>query len=142
MVCSLFHESEINPTKARINVITWEQDGIDIPVVCQQCEDPPCAEICPTNAIYRDKTTGAMLINEQACIGCRMCIHACPFGAPSVRGNTGEVIKCDLCGGEPLCVEFCEPKALQYLEASKVALFKKRATAQKYEEIIRKVAVP
>ena len=137
MVCSLYHENQINPSKARIYVMTNEQEGIDIPVICQQCEDPPCEKVCPTHAIYRDKTTGAKLINEKACIGCRMCINACPFGAPSVRGDTGEVIKCDLCMGEPQCVEFCEPKALQFIPATRAAMQKKRASAQKYSESIK-----
>ncbi|MFH1122664.1 MAG: 4Fe-4S dicluster domain-containing protein [Pseudomonadota bacterium] len=140
MVCSLHHENEVNPAKSRINVMTWEHEGIDIPIVCQQCEDPPCEEICPTNAIYRDRETGALLINEETCIGCRMCISACPFGAPAVRSDTGEVIKCDLCMGEPKCVEFCEPKALQYISASKSAMLKKRAAAQKLEDLIKAIA--
>jgi len=142
IVCSLFHENEINPTKSRIYVTSWEHDGIDIPIVCQQCEDPPCEEVCPTHAIFRDAQTGAMLINEAACIGCRMCINACPFGAPTVRSDTGEVIKCDLCEGEPKCVEFCEPKALQYIPASKAAILKKRTAAEKYEELMKKVLAP
>jgi len=142
MVCSLFREDEINPTKSRIYVASWEQAGVDIPIVCQQCEDPPCKEVCPTHAISRNRETGAMVINESACIGCRICISACPFGAPIVRADTGEVVKCDLCKGEPKCVEFCEPKALQYMPASKAAILKKRTAAEKYEELIQKVLVP
>ena len=142
MVCSLYHENEVNPTKSRVYVITWEHEGIDIPVVCQHCEDPPCEKACPTNAIFRDSQTGAVLIKEEKCIGCRMCISACPFGAPSVRANTMEVVKCDLCGGQPQCVEFCEPKALQFIDVSKTALHKKRSAVQKYEEIIKAVKAP
>lgn len=137
IVCSLYHEGEVNPAKSRISVMSWEKEGIDIPVLCQQCEDPPCQDACPTHALYREKATGAMLINEEACIGCRMCILACPFGAPSVRGETGEVIKCDLCGGDPQCVRFCEPKAIQYMERAKISLSKKRETAKMYEELLK-----
>lgn len=140
MICSLHHEDEINPIKSRIHVISWEDEGIDIPMTCQQCEDPPCEAVCPTHAIYRDNETGAMLIKEESCIGCRMCISACPFGAPTVRPDTREVIKCDLCLGEPQCVEFCSSQAIQYIPASKGVLLKKRAVAKKFEEVIKAMA--
>lgn len=137
MICSLHHEDEINPLKSRISVISWEDRGIDIPIICQQCEDPPCEAVCPTRAITRSSETGAVIIKEELCIGCRMCLSACPFGAPSVRPDTSEVVKCDLCSGEPQCVEFCERKAIQYLPVSSSAVLKKRAAAKKYEEVVR-----
>lgn len=137
MVCSLQHEDEINPIKARIHVITWELEGIDVPMTCQQCENAPCEAVCPTHAISRDLQTGAMVIDEQTCIGCRMCINACPFGAPTVSPETNKVVKCDLCSGDPRCVEFCAPQALQYRPASKAVLLKKRAVAKKFGELLR-----
>ncbi|MDP6178469.1 MAG: 4Fe-4S dicluster domain-containing protein [Desulfatiglandales bacterium] len=135
MICSLHHEDEINPIKSRIHITSWEEDGIDIPMVCQQCEDPPCRAVCPTSAIYLYSQTGAMLIDEEKCIGCRMCINACPFGAPIVLPETRKVVKCDLCSGEPQCVEFCEPKAIQYIPATKGAHKKQRAVAKKFGEL-------
>jgi Fe-S-cluster-containing hydrogenase component 2 len=142
MICSLHHENEINPTKARIQVISWEDEGIDIPMICQQCGDAPCEAVCPVNAISRAKDTGAMLIDDDTCIGCRMCINACPFGAPTVRPETRKVVKCDLCSGDPQCVEFCSPKAIQYMPAAKGVLLKKRAAAKKYGELIKLMAPP
>ena len=139
MICSLHHENEINPMKARIQVVSWEEEGIDVPMICQQCADAPCEAICPVNAIYRAKDTGAMLIDEKSCIGCRMCINACPFGAPTVRSDR-KVVKCDVCSGEPQCVEFCAPQALQYMPAAKGALLKKRAAASRLEELIKCMA--
>lgn len=136
-VCSLYHENEINPIKSRIQIISWEIEGIDIPMVCQQCEDAPCAAVCPTHAIYRDQQTGAMLVKEEACIGCRMCINVCPFGGSSINPDTGEVIKCDLCGGEPKCVEFCSTQALEYMPISKAVLVKKRVAAQRLGDLFQ-----
>jgi len=141
-VCSLHHENEINPMKSRIHVIAWEEEGIDVPMVCQQCETPMCEAVCPASATYRDPKTGAMLINEEACIGCRMCIIACPFGGPSINPDTRKTIKCDLCQGEPKCAEFCVTKALQYISPSKAVLIRKRAAAQKLGELVRKLVAP
>jgi len=142
LICSLHHENEINPMKSRIHCMSWEDEGIDVPMVCQQCEVPMCEAVCPAKATYRDPQTGAMLINEDVCLGCRMCILACPFGGPSVNPDTRKTIKCDLCQGEPQCVEFCVTKALQYLPVSKAVLLRKRAAAQKLGELVRTLAVP
>lgn len=140
MVCSLQHESEINPVKSRIHVMSWEDEGVDIPMICQQCESPPCEAVCPVNAIARDQETGALLIDEKACIGCRMCINACPFAAPTVQPDTRKVVKCDLCAGEPQCVAFCAPQALQYIPASKGVLLKKRSVARRFGEAMKAMA--
>lgn len=136
IICSLYHEDEVNPVKSRIHVISWEDEGIDIPMICQQCEKAPCAGICPVHAINVDPETGAMLIDEKVCIGCRACVSACPFGAPAVRPDTRKVIKCDLCNGEPKCVEFCVTGALQFKPVSKAVLLKKRAAAKKFGDIV------
>jgi len=142
LVCSLYHENEINPMKSRIHVMSWEEEGIDVPMVCQQCETPMCEVVCPAKATYRDPLTGAMLINEEVCIGCRMCIIACPFGGPSINPDTRKTVKCDLCEGEPKCVKFCVTKALQYMPVSKAVLLKKRAAAEKLGELVRTLATP
>lgn len=140
MICSLHHENEINPMKSRIHVISWENEGIDVPMICQQCENPPCDAVCPVNAISRNIETGAMVIDEDTCIGCRMCINACPFSALTVRPETRKVTKCDLCSGEPQCVEFCASKAVQYIPAAKGVLLKKRRAAQKLSELMKATA--
>jgi len=139
-ICSLTHENQINPMKSRIQVISWELRGVDIPIVCQQCEDAPCEAVCPVQAIHRDPETGALIIDEDTCIGCRMCVNACPFGAPTVKPDTRKVVKCDLCGGDPQCVYFCSAKALQYLPASKGVLQKKRRAASLYGDHLRSQA--
>lgn len=114
LVCSLSHEEECNPLKSRIRVFKIKEEGIDIPGVCQQCETPLCADVCPVDAISRDPDTGALLIREELCIGCRACTAVCPYGAITMDISKRIMIKCDLCEGDPKCVKFCVTKALVY----------------------------
>jgi carbon-monoxide dehydrogenase iron sulfur subunit len=135
MACSVFHTRACNPAKSAVRIVKWETRGLDVPVVCQQCEDPACANICPVQAISRHADTGAMMVDYDRCVGCRMCIVACPFGAISFDRDRRQVVKCDLCGGvEPWCVRFCKPGALSYLPPSAVNLEKKRVAAQRLLE--------
>lgn len=115
LVCSLTKAGEFNPSVSRIKAISHLEEVIHFPLTCLQCEDPPCGGVCPTRAIYKDTEKGVTLVREAACIGCRMCILACPFGH-IFRSSDGKIVKCDLCGGEPQCVEFCSSGALQYEE--------------------------
>lgn len=138
-VCSLHHEKVCNPTRARINIVKWETAGLYVPMVCQQCETPICETVCPMHALKRDDKTGAMLIDYDLCVGCRLCVMFCPFGGVNLDAETGRVLKCDLCGGDPLCVRFCEPQALQYLNATKINLQKRRVAAEKFSELMKKM---
>lgn len=136
-VCSLHHEGVYNPSSARIHVVKWENAGLFIPMVCQQCDPPVCEIVCPVRAIHKDTETGALLI-EESCVNCKLCVMFCPLGGVGIN-KKGKVIKCDLCGGDPLCVKFCKTEALQYIEASAVNLLKKRAAAEKFSEQMKKI---
>jgi Fe-S-cluster-containing hydrogenase component 2 len=137
MACSVFHVHACNPAKSAVRIVKWEREGLEVPIVCQQCEDPACANICPVQAISRDADTGAMLVDDDLCVGCQMCIVACPFGAISLDKDRRQAIKCDLCGGaEPWCVRVCEPGALTYKPPSAVSLDKKRAAGRFLVEVL------
>lgn len=90
-----------------------------LPTMCQQCEDAPCVNVCPTGASYRDENN-VVLINKELCIGCKYCIMACPYGVRS--WNTEELVveKCTLCqhrtsvGELPACVAACCAHARYY----------------------------
>ena len=72
-----------------------------------------------TGAMYRDPETGAILCDEDRCIGCWMCIMVCPAGA-ILRGNDESVAsKCDMCIGEeiPACVKNCPNAALRIVDS-------------------------
>jgi Fe-S-cluster-containing hydrogenase component 2 len=136
--CSLFKEKKCAPEYARVQVTKWENQGIYIPVVCQQCETPICEVVCPMHAVKRDPNTNAIIIDENTCVGCRLCAQFCPIGGISIDENASRLIKCDLCSGEPVCVEFCQPEALKHIEPLKLGTMKKRTAAEKYSEYLRK----
>ena len=96
-------------------VIVEEKEYTSFALQCRHCEEAPCLEACITGAMYQEKSTGAVLCNEDKCVGCWMCIMVCPFGVIS-RSVEGKKIasKCDLCMGEeiPVCVKNCPNEAI------------------------------
>lgn len=135
LACSFQHTQEFNPERSRIKVLTWENAGFSIPMMCQQCDDAPCVRVCPVNAIYRSEETGAMIVNNEKCIRCKLCVQACPFGNNTYDAVSHSIIKCDLCGGDPQCAKFCPSGALSYCENSAGNLVKRKATAEKFKEL-------
>ncbi len=129
-------------------VITENCDAIDdaegtyphlsrtfLPIACQHCTDAACKKVCPTGATYRDEM-GRIEIDYDKCIGCRMCMAACPFNARTFNWNKpsrgvdfnygnkdvpvrkkGVMEKCTLCkertdqGLAPMCVRCCPARA-------------------------------
>lgn len=94
-----------------------------VPMFCMQCEDAPCLDACPTNALYRHDD-GRVLVDQDACCGNKACISACPYGAIYIDPGTGKADKCDLCpqrtelGMEPACVDACPVEALRFGDLS------------------------
>lgn len=131
MACSLTKTGTFNPTRSRISILKWEEEGIMKPIVCRHCQHPPCMEVCPVDAISKDADTGIVSINQQECIGCRECLMECPFGGPSFDPVDNIVINCDLCGGNPQCVDICPTGALRYISADRVAMMKRRGAVEK-----------
>ncbi|MBI2863504.1 MAG: 4Fe-4S dicluster domain-containing protein [Chloroflexi bacterium] len=106
LVCSLHKTGWVNPYLARIRV-TRSAAGAPRPVICWSCPDARCQTACKVpGAIYADQTTGALVIDDATCTRCLDCVTACPFKAMWVAPS-GEVLKCDLCGGDPPCVQHC-----------------------------------
>jgi tetrathionate reductase subunit B len=94
--------------------------GFFVPKLCNQCDSPPCVQVCPVSATYKTED-GVILVNQEWCIGCRYCIQACPYGARYIVPDgevtpTGQVHVADKCtwcyhrirkGKLPACVEVC-----------------------------------
>ena len=112
-----------------------------IPTPCLQCQNPPCVNVCPVAATF-STPEGTVLIDQDRCIGCRICMAACPYdrrffnwGTPpvplearladyspehQVTAKRGTVMKCDFCpdmartGTLPYCVLGCPKRAIYY----------------------------
>ncbi len=138
MVCSVKHTGVSDPTRSRIHIIKWPMEGFELPMLCQQCEEAPCIAVCPQDALSRDPIPGCVSVNYDLCIGCKMCVTACPFGGMGIDVVARQVIKCDLCDGDPVCVRFCDPGALQFVPATSVNLIKKREAGQKLSEVMKR----
>lgn len=106
VICSFYHHGVCNPEKSAIRAVRVEP-GIDIPSVCHQCHNAPCAAACPVGALYRDEKLGAVLVDEKKCFGCGDCVPACPFGEIFMHPDLPVPVKCDLCHGDPKCVKYC-----------------------------------
>ncbi len=121
IACSLYNQGICNPALSHVNVISWEEP-FDVPLVCHQCDEAPCITACPAGARMRNEKTWAVHVDREKCIGCRMCIYMCPFGAISVRPEDETTANCILCNGEePRCVQVCDTEALQFLSPSEEA---------------------
>ena len=91
-----------------------------LPVMCQQCVDAPCVNVCPTGASYRDPDTNVVLVDKEKCIGCKYCMMACPYGVRDWNKAESVVEKCTLCqhltaaGEKPQCVKVCSVQCRFY----------------------------
>jgi anaerobic carbon-monoxide dehydrogenase iron sulfur subunit len=116
--CAMRHAGYRRIARKRIEVMgTGSSDeNFFFPFTCQQCVDPPCMAVCPKKAITRDLDLARVVLDISLCVGCRMCVSACPTGSMAFADDFGFPYKCELCDGEPQCVRVCEKKALEYVE--------------------------
>ncbi|EGQ5301464.1 TPA: 4Fe-4S dicluster domain-containing protein [Enterobacter hormaechei] len=123
VACMVSHQNDATPGAVTSRIRVVKGDTFTTAVGCHQCEDAPCANVCPTQAIHR--TAGAWLVEQARCIGCKSCMVACPFGAMQVRlvEDRVQALKCDLCvhrEGGPACVEACPTHALRCIDPARL----------------------
>jgi TPP-dependent indolepyruvate ferredoxin oxidoreductase alpha subunit len=109
--CSMEKENVFNPLKSRIRAIRLDPLS-NAAIACRACKDAPCVAACPEKALTQSLETGVVRVDEDKCNGCGWCIEACEYGAITLHPNKQKVIVCDVCDGEPACVQFCPDGAL------------------------------
>jgi Fe-S-cluster-containing dehydrogenase component/DMSO reductase anchor subunit len=108
------------------NVFTYNSSAeyllslIHLSLACNHCESAICMEGCPASAYSREDSTGAIILDETKCIGCRYCQWNCPYDAPKFDAESKTIAKCNLCytglieGRQPACSSACPTGALSF----------------------------
>lgn len=130
MACSFENTGAFNPSRSRIKVFAFHDNGRFVPYTCTQCDEAWCMHACPVDAITVNASTGAKEVDANRCVGCKVCTIACPFGTVNYETATAKVAKCDLCGGDPWCAKACPTGAITYVDADQTGLARMRAWAQ------------
>ncbi|MBK7712078.1 MAG: 4Fe-4S binding protein [Bacteroidales bacterium] len=97
--CILENKWPVSPR----TIITYNKPGLpSLPVInlslaCNHCKTAVCMDGCPASAFTRDEATGAIVIDDSKCIGCRYCQWNCPYDAPKFHTPDRIIIKCNLC---------------------------------------------
>ena len=117
--CEVACKQEFNPPDGVRFIRVWE-DGPKMVEgrlsfvfrvnVCRHCDEPPCAEVCPAEAIIK-REDGIVILDERECTGCGLCVDACPFDSIAFDAEKNVARKCNLCyervdkGLLPACVD-------------------------------------
>lgn len=113
LACALAHGEPSSLHRANIRVVRDEfVRRTEVPYLCRQCGRAPCIPACPRSALVQEN--GRVELHLERCDLCGgepACVQACPFDAIWV--SSGRIRKCDMCGGEPACVRFCVTGALR-----------------------------
>ena len=124
LACSIENELEFGASRRR--VFTFNEahypalPRFHLSLACNHCLDPPCLKYCPARAYHKDEQTGAVILDQDKCIGCKYCSWACPYDAPQFNPLSGLMEKCTFCEHrlaeniEPACVELCPTTALRF----------------------------
>jgi len=113
LACAWVQTGTFQPSRSLIRVHIFDEQAAFAPYTCSQCREAWCMQVCPVNAIDVDSSSAAKIVLDQICVGCKLCVIACPFGTIFYDRQTGKAAKCDLCAGDPACVRACPTKAIE-----------------------------
>ena len=120
------HSYELAEQTASATAAPQPAMTLHFPRSCLHCETPACVTVCPTGASYKRAEDGIVLVDEDKCIGCKLCSWACPYGAREYSEVEGVVKKCTLCVDriynenldeserQPACVQACPTRARHF----------------------------
>ncbi len=112
--------------KAQAQAVAQPAMTVHFPRSCLHCQTPACVTVCPTGASYKRAEDGIVLVDEDKCIGCKLCSWACPYGAREYSAVEGVMKKCTLCVDRiyneqldeaervPACVQACPTRARHF----------------------------
>lgn len=120
------HSYELDAQPATSQTPAQPAMTLHFPRSCLHCETPACVTVCPTGASYKRAEDGIVLVDEDKCIGCKLCSWACPYGAREYSQVEGVMKKCTLCVDriynqnldeaerQPACVQACPTRARHF----------------------------
>jgi anaerobic carbon-monoxide dehydrogenase iron sulfur subunit len=113
-------KGESSPLQSRIRVVRMKP-LFNFALACRSCEDAKCVKACPEKALSQAEDTGIIMVSDKKCKGCDWCVQACEHGGIEIHPESGLAVACDLCGGEPQCIEFCPEEALDLVATDEEA---------------------
>ncbi|MHB1545108.1 MAG: 4Fe-4S dicluster domain-containing protein [bacterium] len=143
--CKKEHNLPVGPRRMRVIQVgpyfvkKGQLKTVYLPMNCFHCDDAACVKACPTGSMQK-RADGIVFNDPNTCIGCKSCIHACPFGSPQFNEATGKVTKCDYCkhrideGLLPACVTLCSTDALWFGNINRISTIDREKTARKLTE--------
>jgi Fe-S-cluster-containing hydrogenase component 2 len=118
IACSKEKDGKIWPAASRIRVYQFPP-CVEVPVACYLCgTDSECIKGCEVDALSMDPATSTIEVDTDICLrtakgmDCVACAEACPGQAVTFHPETSVPLICDLCGGEPACLDVCPSKAI------------------------------
>jgi len=105
-----------------------------VPMRCRHCARPSCIDACSVNAITK-RSDGIVLINEELCTGCKVCIEVCQFGGLQFNPGKNVVEACTMCvnrvdkGLLPACVRACPSRAMYFGDINEIIELRRKEQA-------------
>jgi len=144
MACK--NEYQLEATIRWRKVYQLPENGLEAPgryfasLACNHCENPACLKACPAKA-YSKREDGIVIHHPERCIGCKMCMLACPYKVPVFNEKTKKVEKCHMCadkqdrGEMPACVAACPMEALEIVDLETTNLDKTRSSLPGFPDV-------